>query len=944
MKHLPSLEIISHGLHKNKKEILLIFLCSLVMVNWMKGYFYVLWDITLPPFNPEVSIPKLFSIWDYSLVGGRNFIYLAHLPYHVIIYLLSFILPLNIANTVLFWLLFLITGLSMYFFVLETVGLDEKSRKFAAVASAMFYMFNPYWIFRIPTYLSIIWIIAFLPLLMLVVRKAFIAAKTSIAKTVRYAFLASLITLVMTPGLAVIPAALATGIFVLTYLFFLSISRGQLKSFVITLLPLSIFSFLIQLWWIGPQMMNFFIQTILNREQGYVSTSLHSLAVQTKYMTWSNLLRGMAYFTPSFEQTQKSFSAVWSAGMSAYNTPFFVLISFLTPLIIFTIFLSKRTLKASEALVFALVTLALMPFFSALNPPFGILNAWLMNNFPLFVFRRPDSYMFLLEFSYAYMFGLGLVVLYDFLRRQRGIISTKMVSKGVVFSLLVLIISTNAFPFILGHEVKINMGTWNYLSSPYLSENIQPVSTRVKVPGYVEDVIDYLNEDPTPGGVLLLPWSGTLRAYNWSHGYYGLDVYYLSLNRPTLSNVYSNYPIYTYYLYIDYAIETNKSGFANLLRFSGIKYIIVAEDALLNPSALIQPKSNLTEITKYLAEQEDIILVKRFDKHLLYRINKLSSPTYYAVTKTFTPKSPQVEFTLEKYISSFHDLEAAWGGSNYVTKNLEGTTLELTYNYSTELKEKEYFVPSMFNKEPLKIDGTLIELTLRTEPNVGVHFGVGKPGELKLYEPVNPNMESEGNLLISTSDYYTFKFDVSHTTFSDQWDYFSIQLPVLTPQSIGNYTVSIKNFSIFFTGENVAQMLSSREEDVVSLRKDISIPNLNSSSIPPVVEITEIGPTNARLHMINVSEPFILVSTNTYDDSWVALVDGHQLEHIPVNFMFNGWIVEKTGNYNIEILFIEQKYVNIFFLISSLFIILTSFYIISNYWGEKKRRVCNGFK
>jgi hypothetical protein len=134
-----------------------------------------MWDTTIPPFAPEKTVKSLLSVWDYSMLGGRYFTYLTHWPYHAAVYLASFALPVGIANTVVYWFLYFVAGFSMYIFVADSLPFAFKNRLLISLISALFYMLNPYWIFRVNSVSITIWILSLLPLLMFLLRRALLA-------------------------------------------------------------------------------------------------------------------------------------------------------------------------------------------------------------------------------------------------------------------------------------------------------------------------------------------------------------------------------------------------------------------------------------------------------------------------------------------------------------------------------------------------------------------------------------------------------------------------------------------------------------------------------------------------------------------------------------------------------------------------------------------------
>jgi|GEM_PF-1949894 len=68
-----------------------------------------------------------------------------------------------------------------------------------------------------------------------------------------------------------------------------------------------------------------------------------------------------------------------------------------------------------------------------------------------------------------------------------------------------------------------------------------------------------------------------------------------------------------------------------------------------------------------------------------------------------------------------------------------------------------------------------------------------------------------------------------------------------------------------------------------------------------IIEWTEINPTLFKVSVINASKPFVLVLSTTYSNNWK--IYGINAKHITVYSYANGWIINKTGSYQIEIFY-----------------------------------------
>lgn len=71
----------------------------------------------------------------------------------------------------------------------------------------------------------------------------------------------------------------------------------------------------------------------------------------------------------------------------------------------------------------------------------------------------------------------------------------------------------------------------------------------------------------------------------------------------------------------------------------------------------------------------------------------------------------------------------------------------------------------------------------------------------------------------------------------------------------------------------------------------------------PKVMVKRINPSRYQINISESTGPFVFILSNTYNKNWIARLDGLQLKHFKINGFSNGWIVDKQGSYNIDIIF-----------------------------------------
>ncbi|MEM0314290.1 MAG: hypothetical protein QXQ41_07060 [Candidatus Bathyarchaeia archaeon] len=101
----------------------------------------------------------------------------------------------------------------------------------------------------------------------------------------------------------------------------------------------------------------------------------------------------------------------------------------------------------------------------------------------------------------------------------------------------------------------------------------------------------------------------------------------------------------------------------------------------------------------------------------------------------------------------------------------------------------------------------------------------------------------------------------------------------------------------------------------------------------PLIVYEQINPTKYFVHVINASQPFFLIFSESFDKNWIAYVDGRQLtndQHFIVNGFANAWFVNRIGTYTITLEFWPQKLFYIGSAISITTLILCILYISKN--------------
>jgi arabinofuranan 3-O-arabinosyltransferase len=77
----------------------------------------------------------------------------------------------------------------------------------------------------------------------------------------------------------------------------------------------------------------------------------------------------------------------------------------------------------------------------------------------------------------------------------------------------------------------------------------------------------------------------------------------------------------------------------------------------------------------------------------------------------------------------------------------------------------------------------------------------------------------------------------------------------------------------------------------------------------PIVRADQRSPTRYRVHVQSARSPFLLALNQTYDTGW-KLLGAPAASHIRVNGYANGWIVRRSGSYDLQLVYQPQELVD----------------------------------
>jgi hypothetical protein len=107
----------------------------------------------------------------------------------------------------------------------------------------------------------------------------------------------------------------------------------------------------------------------------------------------------------------------------------------------------------------------------------------------------------------------------------------------------------------------------------------------------------------------------------------------------------------------------------------------------------------------------------------------------------------------------------------------------------------------------------------------------------------------------------------------------------------------------------------------------------------PEINYTKINPTKYEVK-VKTDKPFFLIFSDSYHPLWRAYIDGEEIQSIISYSFINGFYIQKTGEYEVTIEFIGQRYVWIGGIISlTTFIFAISYILFENRMLQIFRRI-----
>jgi hypothetical protein len=481
-------------------------------------------------------------------------------------------------------LLFLLPGVSMYFFMSVVYNRFE-----AKIVSSLLYMFNLYVIVVEPFQSNVKPVMIAIPLML-----GFLIKGLQSKEFVKYSILIGLSSLVYAesnvnpPMVAIIPAILLA----YTMWFIVTKPRDLLKVMKFWII-VAIVYIALNLWWLILYFNALF--------SGYATHVLQS--IDLGFMSGGSILESFRLL------------GMWAWKLGAYGTPYFPFwhhyyefpIAILSFLLVIFAFISPILEKKNRLVLFFSVLAVLSLFLSkGIGTPLGDFYRYLYYNVPYFwIFREPyTKFTAVTLFSFSFLLGVSTSSISILIRKKSD------GNKGILLSFLFMVFIISfilivAFPLLNGEAIR--------------SENSNGTmrSLYVDVPKYWYQAGDWLCLNDPHSRILLLPPGGYGVAYNWSHGFGGYSPAPVIFPNPTLIESFVDTPSNHILNLIFQKIE-NGSNPLKLIQLSCIKYIVIQNDLLWQYTyRKLDPKV----IKDSLMKHEGFVFIKSFGNLDFYKID-----------------------------------------------------------------------------------------------------------------------------------------------------------------------------------------------------------------------------------------------------------------------------------------------------------------------------------
>ena len=619
----------------------LILITGIIAVaNYAPGTILSGWDTLHPEYDFTLNFQRLiFGVWreDQGLGALAAHAHMSDLPRLVILYILSFVLPMTALRYAYIFLCLTVGALGIYYFLRDVVLKDTKLqhvRELAAFLGSLFYIFNlvtvqqfyvPFEMFTTQYAMlgwSLLYVTKYLEgrkksdLLLLSVVSVF-SLPQAYAPQLFYAYL------------------LGLGLYVLVLLRKELLSRNfiAIKSVVTVFLVV----FLVNAFWLLPDI--YFLLTNASwvpLAKTNLMFSDEAFLKNKKFGTISDIAIVKNFLFDWLKREGSGYAQLllsWSTHLQNVVVLIIGYISFL--MVLFGLAVSYIR-KERYGLALLPVFLMSLFFLIGMNGPTGFFYSFLRDHFSIFQesLRMPfTKFSILLIFTYSVYFAIAQrIIMEKIVLRNKGILIYQ-------FLLWVICLFVFGFPMFRGELISSAM--------------------KVNIPKEYQQFFQYMNSQPDMGRAAVLPspiYSGW-EYYDW--GYQGSGFQWFGEKMPLLvrdadrwnKTNENNYDELSHAIY-----SGNQNQFVQVLQKYDISWIVV-DSHNIGPAS---PKILYLNQTNQMIQESKLVINKRiFGGIAVYKLNLPPSKQFVSVRSAMPT-------TISSYLSNDYD-QAYKDVQNYIT-------------------------------------------------------------------------------------------------------------------------------------------------------------------------------------------------------------------------------------------------------------------------------------
>jgi hypothetical protein len=154
----------------------------------------------------------------------------------------------------------------------------------------------------------------------------------------------------------------------------------------------------------------------------------------------------------------------------------------------------------------------------------------------------------------------------------------------------------------------------------------------------------------------------------------------------------------------------------------------------------------------------------------------------------------------------------------------------------------------------------------------------------------------------------------NYPNLAEEWGSYSVKYIVVYASVAGSSDVTSRLSSL----NGIVQVASLTDVLVYQDQYAKPVAHSNDSSLA-ATQITYNDPTNYRV-LTTASAPFLLILNQIYSDEWVASVNGVSLpisDHVKLSNNVNGWNINRTGTFTINLHYASQTIYTASMIVSS---------------------------